>query len=127
MAALLDEQTQINHALSNRFIALDPGGYFIIYVDPVAQLICAQHFTNNIDEQGLAIDPETGKPFACNVKLERQPTAVFKAKTAKEVCIQLFESDAPSLVTKFDHAAYLGRELMKAEIALATGQVYVQD
>jgi dihydropteroate synthase len=31
------------------------------------------------------------------------------------------------LVSEFDHAAYLGRELEKAEIALTTGKAYVQD
>jgi len=30
-------------------------------------------------------------------------------------------------VTRLDHAAYLGREFVRAEIALATGQEYVQD
>ena len=31
------------------------------------------------------------------------------------------------LITKFDHAAYLGKELEKAYIALKTGAKYVQD
>jgi dihydropteroate synthase len=31
------------------------------------------------------------------------------------------------LVTRLDHAAYLGNELAKAEIALKTGKSYVQD
>jgi len=31
------------------------------------------------------------------------------------------------LVTQLDHAAYLGRELTKAEIALKTGSGYEQD
>jgi len=31
------------------------------------------------------------------------------------------------LVTQLDHAAYLGRELAKAEIALQTGSHYEQD
>jgi dihydropteroate synthase len=33
----------------------------------------------------------------------------------------------PPLVTRLEHAAYLGRELQKAEAALASGSVYVQD
>ena len=127
MNAILEAQTTINNQLSNRFIELDPGGYFLIYLDHEAELIYAKHFTNDINEQGLAVDPETGEPFPCQGKLERQPTTVFKAKTAKELCLQIFENPDKIWVTKFDHAAYLGRELMRAEIALAHGHDYVQD
>jgi len=31
------------------------------------------------------------------------------------------------LVSRWDHAAYLGSELTKAEIALRTGKEYIQD
>jgi dihydropteroate synthase len=127
MASLLEQQTAINHNLSHRFIALDPGGYFLIYIDPDTELIYAKHFTNDINDKGLAVDPQTGEPFPCNTKIERSPTLVFQAKTAKELCIQIFETSTPSVVTKLDHAAYLGRELMRAELALATGQAYIQD
>jgi dihydropteroate synthase len=127
MRSLLEQQTAINDKLSQRFIALDPSGYFIIYIDTETSLIYAKHFTNAINEQGLAVDPETGEPFPCGVKVERQPTAVFQAHTAKELCIEIFETPAVPLVTKLDHAAYLGREFMRAELALATGQRYVQD
>ncbi|WP_404790012.1 DUF4346 domain-containing protein [Altericista sp. CCNU0014] len=127
MISLLEQQTAIDDKLSQRFIALDPGGYFIIYIDTENALIYAKHFTNAINEKGLAVDPETGEPFPCGVKVERQPTAVFQARTAKELCIQIFEAPEISLVTKLDHAAYLGREFMRAEMALAMGQVYVQD
>jgi tetrahydromethanopterin S-methyltransferase subunit A len=34
---------------------------------------------------------------------------------------------AESLISRLDHAAYLGRELARAEQALATGGAYVQD
>jgi dihydropteroate synthase len=127
MISLLEQQTAINDRLSQRFIALDPGGYFIIYIDSEASLIYAKHFTNDINEKGLAVDPETGEPFPCDVKVERQPTAILSAKTAKELCIQIFENPDIALVTKFDHAAYLGREFMRAELALAMGQTYIQD
>jgi dihydropteroate synthase len=127
MVSLLEQQTVINNKLSQRFIALDPGGYFIIYNDSDSALIYAKHFTNAINDKGLAVDPQTGEPFPCDVKVERQPTATFMAKTAKELCIQIFEVPETPLVTKLDHAAYLGREFMRAEMALAMGQAYVQD
>ena len=117
----------IDNKLSGRFIALDPGGYFIIYLDVEAGLICAKHFTNVIDDRGLAIDPETGKPIPVRGKVERTPTQVFKGRTAKELCIEIFEKNQPSVVTLLDHAAYLGREFVRAEIALIQGSKYVQD
>jgi len=117
----------IDKKLSGRFIALDPGGYFIIYLDEPAGLICAKHFTNVIDERGLAIDPETGKPIPVRGKVERTPTMIFSGRTAKELCIEIFEKNQPSLVTLLDHAAYLGREFVRAEMALINGVEYIQD
>jgi dihydropteroate synthase len=127
MTSILEQQTTINNKLSHRFITLDPAGYFIIYVDREAEMLCAKHFTNTINEKGLAVDPETGKPFPTCGKVDREPTTVFQAKTAKELCIQILETSETCLVSKLDHAAYLGREFMRAEIALANGQDYIQD
>ncbi len=117
----------LDNQLSNRFIDLDPNGYFIIYVDRENQLICAKHFTNVIDSKGLACDPETGKPLPCNSTLQRQPNTIFKGRTAKELCVELFEKPKNCAVTRLDHAAYLGREFIRAEVALLTKQDYVQD
>ena len=39
----------------------------------------------------------------------------------------MFEQAQPSLVTRLDHAAYLGREFVRAELALVKGFEYVQD
>ncbi len=119
--------TVLDDQLSNRFIELDPNGYFIIYVDQENQLICAKHFTNVINEKGLACDPETGAPLPCNGTLQRQSSTVFKGRTAKELCIELFEKPKDCAVTRLDHAAYLGREFIRAEVAMLTGQDYVQD
>lgn len=117
----------IDNKLSKRFLELDPAGYFIIYLDREAGLICAKHFNNEVNEQGLAVDPETGKPIPATVRVERQATTLFTGRTAKEICVQLLESIKLSSVSRFDHAAYLGREFMRAELALVTGQDYVQD
>ncbi|CAD5973940.1 Ycf91-like protein [Planktothrix tepida] len=119
--AALDDQ------LSNRFIHLDPSGYFIIYIDREARLICAEHYTNAINEKGLAVDPETGEPFPCTGSLKRTPTTVFQGRTAKELGIKITEETQPYPISCLDHALYLGREFVKAEIALTTGQPYIQD
>lgn len=123
----IDSATAIDQALSQRHIDLDPGGYLIIYLDREASLICAKHFTNLIDERGLAVDPETGKPIPARGKVNRTSTTIFQGRTAKELCTKIFESAQPCLVTKLDHAAYLGREFVRAELALSNGQEYIQD
>jgi len=59
MSELKSQITAIDHQLSKRPITLDPAGYFIIYLDREAGLICAKHYSNIINEKGLAVDPET--------------------------------------------------------------------
>jgi len=123
----LTDRKAIDDRLSKRHIALDPGGYFIIYIDRDADLICAKHCTIVVDERGLAIDPATGKPLAACGKIERTVTQTFTGRTAKELCVAIFEDAQPCPVTMFDHAAYLGREFVRAEYALEHGSEYVQD
>lgn len=53
-----------------------------------------------------------------------KPTYIIKGKTAHGIYIKIVEL---GLVSKLDHAAYLGDELAKAQIALQTGKGYVQD
>ncbi|MEL6163325.1 MAG: DUF4346 domain-containing protein [Cyanobacteria bacterium J06628_3] len=124
---LLDNLKAIDDKLSQRYIELDPAGYFIIYIDREQGLIFAKHFTNIIDERGLAVDPETGKVIPAKGKVERTHTTVYSGRTAKELSVKIFEETKPCPITMFDHAAYLGREFVRAEIALAAGQEYVQD
>ena len=79
----------------------DPAGYFVIYVDRRAGMLSLEHFHN------------TG---VLNL--------VVEGSTAAELYITAIERD---LVTRLDHAAYLGRELARAEESLHTGHPYVQD
>jgi dihydropteroate synthase len=53
-----------------------------------------------------------------------KPINVVKGVTADRVFTKIVEM---GLVSKLDHAAYLGSELAKAEIALRTGKEYIQD
>jgi Domain of unknown function (DUF4346) len=117
---------EIDRQLSNRHIDLDPGGYFIIYIDTTAQTICAKHFGNVIDDRGLAVDPKTGKVIPAKGKVDRQSEQLFTGRTAKELCIEIFEGDVCP-VTMLDHAAYLGREFQRAETCLVQKTAYVQD
>ncbi|BAW95347.1 dihydropteroate synthase [[Synechococcus] sp. NIES-970] len=127
MTVNTEERAKLDHELSSRFIELDPKGYFIIYLDRDQGLICAKHYTNTINDQGLATDPETGEVLACKGSLERTHTTLYTGQTAKELGIKITEEANPCPLSKFDHALYLGREFMKAEIALLSGEEYIQD
>jgi dihydropteroate synthase len=127
MNQLADKITAIDNELSKRHIDLDSAGYFIIYLDREAQLICAKHYTNIINEKGLAVDPETGKVIPAKGKVERTAQTLYTARTAKELCVKIVEQTQPCPLTMFDHAAYLGREFVRAEYALINGTEYIQD
>ena len=43
------------------------------------------------------------------------------------MCVKIFEEARPCKITMLDHAAYLGREFLRAEIALLNGKKYIQD
>ena len=118
----------LDQRLSQRFIALDPSGYFLIKLDRDAAELVLEHFGNTIDEKGLARDSDTGEVLSCKGKnAPRCPTVVFRGRTAKQVGIQLTEGGSPHPISRLDHALYLGRELQKAEQCLRNGTVYVQD
>jgi dihydropteroate synthase len=122
-----DALTTVDEKLSKRHIDLDPDGYFIIYLDRDAGLICAKHYTNVINEKGLAVDPDTGKVISAREKVERPQATLYAGRTAKELSVKIFEETNPCPVSLLDHAAYLGREFVRAEQALVSGQEYVQD
>ncbi len=127
-AMLLRWQAQaIDDDYSNRFIDLDPAGYFIIYVDRDRGLICADHFSNAINDEGQATDPETGEVLACSGSLPRSASAQFTGRTAKELGIAIAELAQPCPISRLDHGLYLGREFVRAEIALLNCTDYVQD
>jgi hypothetical protein len=123
----LNACAQLDEQLSQRFIALDPLGYFLIRVDVAAAELVVEHYGNTIDEQGLARDPDSGEVIACRKGGPRTPTAVLRGRTAKELGIALCEGDGNHPLSRLDHALYLGRELQKAEQCLREGSTYLQD
>jgi hypothetical protein len=119
---------ELDALLSQRFIALDPKGYFLIKVDHASAELVLEHYGNTIDDKGLAHDPETGEVLSCKGgNGPRQPSSVYRGSTAKQVGIQLTEGDGPHPLSCLDHALYLGRELQKAEACLQEVTAYVQD
>ena len=117
----------LDDKLSRRQIELDPKGYFLIKLDSLTHELILEHYLNNIDSKGRAIDPESGKPIGCKAKRSNQPSNVFRGKSAKEVGIQISEGNGPFPISRLDHAIYIGRELQRAEQCLKTGEQYIQD
>jgi len=118
---------QLDDQLSQRFIALDPAGYFLIRIDLEAAELVVEHYGNGIDERGLATDPDTGEVLSCRGGGVREPLAVFRGCSAKQLGIDLTEGPGPHPLTCLDHALYLGRELQRAQTCLERGIDYVQD
>ena len=117
---------ELDESLSKRFIALDPCGYFLIRIDSQQQELVAEHYGNTIDDQGLARDPESGEVIRCQGAGPRTPTAIYRGRTAKELGMLLTEGEEV-LLSRLDHALYLGRELEKAQRCLDSGDLYIQD
>ena len=138
---------KVDADLSSRWLALDPVGYFLIRLDRDAGVLVLDHYTNTVDKNGVACDPDTGEPIPCAPGTsKRLPTHVWTGRTAKEVCVKVLEAEGAADV-RWDaegaelstpasamgaslmagHAAYLGRELQKAEAALVHGTEYWQD
>ena len=112
--------------LSQRDIVLDPYGYFLIKIDQINKKIIVEHYLNNIDSKGIALDPLTNKPIKCDRQNKRQYNKIFQGHTAKEIGILITEKNK-NLISKLDHALYLGRELQKAEECLLKNDEYIQD
>lgn len=80
----------------------DRAGWFKIEVDRERRLIAATHFPHG----------------------EKNSDVIVKGREAREVYQTIIRR---GLVSKLEHAAYLGKELEKAETALRLGRAYIQD
>jgi dihydropteroate synthase-like protein len=100
-------------------------------VEAGVQVITAAEKTDEteMDTEGMfkiALDRKEGTIVAmrfATLQMDK-PLNIIKGKTAEAVYAKIVEL---GLVTKLGHAAYLGSELAKAEIALVTGKEYIQD
>jgi len=79
----------------------DPAGYFVVYVDRARGMLSLEHYLND----GLL-------------------DVVVEGATAAELYTPAIDR---GLISRLDHAAYLGRELARAEESLRVGEPFVQD
>ena len=124
---LINSITLLDDKLSKRQIELDPKGYFLIKIEPKTNELILEHYLNDIDQKGRAIDPESGEPIGCKTKSRNQPNNIYRGKRAKQVGIQISEGHGPFPISHLDHAIYIGRELQRAEQCLLSGKQYIQD
>jgi tetrahydromethanopterin S-methyltransferase subunit A len=82
-------------------LRLDRAGFFIVLPQPQKRLIVCEHYENN-----------------------GRLAHVIEGRHAALIAATVVER---GFVTQLDHAAYLGRELAKAEAALSDGVTYEQD
>ena len=82
-------------------LRLDRAGFFIVLPQPLKCLIVCEHYENN-----------------------GRLAHVIEGRKAALIASTVVER---GFVTQLDHAAYLGRELAKAEAALSNGITYEQD
>ena len=124
---LINSIKLLDAKLSKRQIKLDPKGYFLIKIEPKTNELILEHYLNDIDQEGRAIDPKSGEPIGCKTKSRNQPNNIYRGKSAKQLGIQISEGHGPFPISHLDHAIYIGRELQRAEQCLITGKQYIQD
>ena len=98
-----DTLAAIEHipAKAPKQLRLDRAGFFIVLLQPQKRLIVCEHYENN-----------------------GRLAHVIEGRQAALIAATVVER---GFVTQLDHAAYLGRELAKAEAALSNGVTYEQD
>ena len=88
-------------ARAPKILRLDRAGFFVVLPQASTGLIICEHYENS-----------------------GRLAHVIEGRKGAVIAVTAIEQ---GLVTQLDHAAYLGRELAKAEIALKTGSHYEQD
>ena len=124
---LINSIKLLDDKLSKRQIELDPKGYFLIKIEHKTNELILEHYLNDIDQKGRAIDPESREPIGCKTKNRNQPNNIYRGKSAKQLGIQISEGHGPFPISHLDHAIYIGRELQRAEQCLIAGKQYIQD
>lgn len=92
--------TTVAGYLPERMVS-DPAGYFVVFPDRGRRLLMLEHYRND----GVL-------------------DLVIEGRAAAELYVPAIER---GLVSRLDHAAYLGKELARAEFALLKDESFVQD
>lgn len=82
-------------------VEMDAAGYFVVTPQPEKMSIIVEHYSN-----------------------DNRLLRVIEGKDARNIYLTIIDN---GWVTQLSHAAYLGKELAKAEISIESGLKYVQD
>lgn len=103
------------HAIDRDSIKMDPSGYyFLIRVNFRQGFIECAVCHKDINNTAFVLDGEPGEKIA-GVHIKE----IYYGRCAQDIYHKIL--DVVSYVTSRAHAAYLGKELKKAEVALALG------
>lgn len=101
-AGLKVDLVEIKRAEAAKRLKLDPSGYFVIVAMKGKEYpLLVEHYSND----GNLLN-------------------IIEGKDAASICATLIDK---KLVSQLDHAAYLGREFVKAEMSLLSDLRYIQD
>ena len=101
-AGLKVDLVEIERAVLSKRLKLDPSGYFVIIpMQGKEYPLLVEHYSNDGRLRNMV-----------------------EGKDAASICSTLIEKE---LVSQLDHASYLGRELVKAEMSLVSDLKYIQD
>lgn len=103
-----------------RDVVLDSKGFFVILLDRENEKIIVEHYQAEWNIE--AMKKYSGDWRACmkSQKLNK----IITGKDASEICHTIVRE---GLVSRLEHAAYLGREIQKAEDALKNNLPYEQE
>ena len=96
----------------------DPKGFFYIYVDKKSGKITVEHYENVEKIHGMRDGDEIKLIVSGKIKHK------LSDQHAEHLYKKILEKN---LVSRLDHAAYLGSELAKAELAIKNNLEYEQD
>lgn len=99
-------------AEKNKRMVKDPKGFFVIFIDKTRREVVVE-FYEGVSKTQKKDKIDTGKLVA-----------VLCGRDAEAICHTVARE---KLVSRLEHAAYLGREIQKAETALKLKTEYVQD
>jgi len=104
-------KVEVLEATKSRKLVQDPSGFFTIFVDKDRQEIVVEFYESVAKDKSKKV--ATGKLGM-----------VVCGTSAEAICHTISREE---LVSRVDHATYLGRELQKAEVALRYKLDYTQD
>jgi len=128
--AQIEEAKMLDTYLSTRSCKMDDKGYFMISNEPAKARIVVKFFSCILNDKGEVCDL-SGKKIACcgeeGKKQRPEPMKEFVGRTAKEITVKIFEEWEHANIVSPAHAAYIGREVQRAEHCLFSGTFYGQN